>query len=225
MNKGSGGALSMGLYWIPFVVGLASACTYVFFLVYRYDTLDAGLIVTSSLGVVIGLLAVALAIFAAADVRALVASKDNERLLEERLAVAHTQTEQLSSHLEVLTAMREVTRILSDAVDLKQIAKSVFDVLAPLLGTEEIALILKSDTDELELKALRSDGKTLYDGELSGNEVDLEGPRQALEHQTLVKAIEGSTGVFCVPLVADQVAVGVMRFEVLLEGTHEEKEE
>ena len=36
--------------------------------------------------------------------------------------------------------MREVTRILSDAVDLKQIAKNVFDVLEPLLGAEEIAL-------------------------------------------------------------------------------------
>ncbi|MFW6158938.1 MAG: GGDEF domain-containing protein [Planctomycetota bacterium] len=216
---------AMGLYWIPFIAGLGSACTYVVFLVTNWGDPHAGLVVTLVLGVVIGLLAVALAIFAAADARALAESRQHEKQLEDRLASAHNQARQLSSHLEVLTAMREVTRILSDAVDLKQIAKSVFDVLEPLLGTEEIALILRDEEGRLALKALRSNGETLYDDALTGTEVDLSDAAEALQHQTLAKATDGSTGTFCVPLVADQNPVGVMRFEIPLDGTPDEKEE
>jgi diguanylate cyclase (GGDEF)-like protein len=222
--KKLGNILSMGLYWVPFLVGLASACTYVFFLALNWRDLDATTRVVSSLGIVIGLLAVAQAIFAAADARALRETRRNADLLEQRLTAARDQTKQLSSHLEVLTAMREVTRILSDAVDLKQIATSVFDVLEPLLGAEEIALLLRDDEGELQLKALRRGGETLYADTLSGNEVDLSEPAQALEHQQLIKAIDGSTGVFCVPLVADQDMAGVMRFEIQLEGGHDQKE-
>ena len=215
---------SMGLYWIPFVAGLGSACTYAVFLVTGWGKPHAGLIVTVVLGIVIGLLAVTMAIFAAADARALAESRRHEKLLEARLVEAHDQTKQLNSHLEVLSAMREVTRILSDAVDLKQIAKSVFDVLEPLLSTDEIALILRDDEGDLTLKALRRGGKMQYDDELTGREVGLDEAAEALEHQTLVKAIDGSTCTFCVPLVADQSAIGVMRFEIQLQGSHDEKE-
>jgi len=217
-------AWSMGLYWIPFLAGLGSACTYVVFLVTDWGEPHAGLVVTLILGIVIGLLAVAMAIFAAADARALAESKRHEQLLEERLTEARNQTKLLSSHLEVLTAMREVTRILSDAVDLKQIAGNVFDVLQPLLDTDEIALVLRNEEGDLALKVLRREGKTLYDDELSGDEIDLDDAAQALDHQSLVKAIDGSTGIFCVPLIADQHPVGVMRFEIPLDGSAEEKE-
>ncbi len=217
-------SLPSGLYWVPFVAGLGSACTYLYFLSDRWSRIDPGLRVTLVLGVAIGLLACIQAVFAAADTRALADSRSKERTLEQRLAAAHTQTQQLNSHLEVLTAMREVTRILSDAVDLKQIAESVFNVLEPLLKADQIALILKDDRGQLVLKALRENGATQYGEELSGTEVDLADAREALTHQTLVKAIDGSTGAFCVPLVADQNAIGVMRFEIPIEGSHDEKE-
>jgi len=58
----------------------------------------------------------------------------------------------------------------------------------------------------------------------TGKEVELGDAAEALEHQTLVKAIDGSTCTFCVPLVADQNAIGVMRFEIQVEGSHDEKE-
>jgi len=222
--KTSSSKWALGLYWIPFVVGLLSACTYVFFLIFRSGELTADVVVTLVLGVAVGLLAVSQAIFAAADGRALAQAKRHEKMLEKRLADAHDQGKQLNSHLEVLTAMREVTRILSDAVDLKEIANSVFDVLVPLLGADEIALFLKDDDGCVALKALRRDEETLYADELTGGEVELRDAAQALEYQTLVKAIDGSSGTFCVPLVADQNAVGVMRFEIPLEGAHEEKE-
>jgi len=222
--KVSSSKWALGLYWIPFVVGLLSACIYVFFLIFRSGKLTPDVVVTLVLGVAVGLLAVSQAIFAAADGRALAQARQHGKMLEERLADAHDQSKQLNSHVEVLTAMREVTRILSDAVDLKEIAKSVFDVLVPLLGAEEIALFLKDDDGCVALKALRRDDETLYADELSGGEVELGDAAQALEYQTLVKAIDGSAGTFCVPLVADQNAVGVMRFEIPLEGAHEEKE-
>ena len=214
----------LGLYWIPFVVGLLTACTYVFFLIYRRGEFGNEALFTLILGIAIGLLAVAQAIFAAVDSRALVEARRNTQALEEQLANAHDQSKQLNSHVEVLTAMREVTRILSDTVDLKEISRSVFDVLVPLLGAEEIALFLKDEDGKLSLKALRRDDENLYAEDLSGDEVELDDAVQALEYQTLVKAIDGSTGTFCVPLVADQNSVGVMRFDIPLEGSHEEKE-
>ena len=212
----------LGLYWIPFVAGLLTACTYVFFL--RSDKFGNEALFILILGIAIGLLAVAQAIFAAIDSHALAEARRNARALDEQLAHAHDQSKQLNSHVEVLTAMREVTRILSDTVDLKEIARSVFDVLVPLLGAEEIALFLKDDDGELSLKALRRDDVTLYADDLSGDEIELDDAVQALEYQTLVKAIDGSVGTFCVPLVADQSGVGVMRFEIPLEGSREEKE-
>jgi len=213
-----------GLYWVPFFVGLGSVCTCVFFLTGRWEDMTSGLRITLMLGLVVGLLAVVQAIFAAADTRALSDARRRQTALTQRLADAHNQVQQLNAHLEVLTAMREVTRILSDAVDLKQIAKNVFNVLEPLLGTDQIALILTDDQGRLTLKALREDGTTKYDDELSGNEIDLAEAREALRHQALVKAVDGATGVFCVPLVADQNAIGVMRFEIPVEGPHEERE-
>lgn len=215
---------ALGLYWIPFCVGLVSACVYIYFLVSEWGGMGAGIRVTLIMGLVIGVLAIVQAVLAAADSRVLTDMKREEKALRDRLAQAHGQSKQLSSHLEVLTAMREVTRILSDAVDLKHIANKVFDVLEPLLGADEIALILKEAQGGLELKALRRGGETFYGDELAGAEVELDDAAQALEHQTLVKSVDGSTGTFCVPLVADQAAVGVMRFEIQLEGSAAEKE-
>ena len=223
MKKGRS-VLALGLYWVPFVVGLGSACTYVFFLATRSGELDTGLVVTLVLGAAIGLLAVAQAIFAASDARALAESRQREKELQDRLATAHHQSQELSSHLEVLTAMREVTRILSDTVDLKQIAKGVFDVLKPLLGAEEIALILPDEQGRLVARAARRGDQTLYDADLTEDDAGGAEAEQALEHQTLVKVVDGSSACFCVPLVADGSPVGVMRFDIPMEGPHEEKE-
>ncbi len=214
----------LGLYWILFVVGLLTACTYVFFLVRDPGEFGDVALFILILGIAIGLLAVAQAIFAATDSRALAEARRNAQALKEQLASAHDQSKQLNSHVEVLTAMREVTRILSDTVDLKEIARSVFDVLVPLLGAEEIALFLKGDDGGLSLKALRRDDETLYEEDLAGDEVECDDAEQALEYQTLVKAVDGSSGTFCVPLVADQSGLGVMRFDIPLNGSHEEKE-
>ncbi len=223
MKKGSNN-WALGLYWIPLLAGLGGGCVCLYFLIARSGDLGAGLVVALVLGVAMGLLVMSQAVFGAADARTLAESRVSEESLEQRLADVHTQSRELSSHLEVLTAMREVTRILSDTVDLRQIAGSVFNVLEPLLGTDEIALILRNEEGDLVLKALRRSGETLHGTQLSGNEVDLSDAEEALKHQTLVKATDGSAGVFCVPLVADRDALGVMRFEIQLEGTHGDKE-
>jgi diguanylate cyclase (GGDEF)-like protein len=222
--KRDGNVWMMGLYWIPFALGLGSVCAYLFFLSKRWPNIDLGMAVTSALGIIVGFIAVAMALFAASDSRTLTSVREKGAVLEQDLAQARAHVKKLSSHLEVLTAMREVTRILSDAVDFKQIAENVFAVLEPLLGTREIALVLRDDNDELILKALRRDGQTLYEDDLTGSEIDITEAAGVIEHQTLVREVDGTTAVFSVPLIADQIAVGVMRFEVELEGSHDERE-
>ncbi len=215
---------AMGLYWIPFVFGLGIACTYLFLLSQRWPDVDATMAVTSALGIIVGLIAVAIALTAARDARALTRVRRNEVQLEQNLADAQAHMQKLYSHLGVMKAMREVTRILSDAVDFKLIAENVFAVLEPLLGTREIALVLRDEDNTLTLKALRRDGRTVHEAELTGSEVDMAEAAAALEHETLIKEVDGSTAGFLVPLIADQAAVGVMRFEVELEGSHDERE-
>jgi diguanylate cyclase (GGDEF)-like protein len=225
-RKTSDSILALGLYWVPFAFGLASACVYISYMYMKWSEIDPATRVVSLLGIIIGLLAVAQAVFAAGDTRALARSRANEQTLQEHLDRARTQTRKLNSHLEVLTAMREMTRILSDAVEFKQIAQSVFEVLEPLLDAREIALILKEGDDgELAVKALRRESRTVYEDQLSGDEVDLDLPRQALRQQILVKSISDGKAVFCVPLVADQIAVGVMRFAMDIEGSDAEREQ
>ena len=213
MAKGRGQRIS-GLHWVPFFAGLGSACLYVYFMAARGGEIGLGLRFTMVIGIAIGLLAVVQSILAASSAHQLVRLRGHRDMLEE----------QLHSQIEVLTAMREVSRILSDAVDLKPIATQVLNILAPLLNSEEIALILRNENGSLTLKALRRDGKTTYADELSGGEVELDTAAQALELGTLVGAIQDSARVFCVPLLADEAAVGVMRFEIPLEGPHGEKE-
>lgn len=214
---------SMGLYWIPFVVGLATACTYLYFLAARGQEFDIGLVIILSAGVVIGLLAVTQAIFAAADARALAAARRNADELERRLAEARDHSRQLSAHFEVLSAMREVTHILSDAVDLDQIAERVFDVLQPLLEASEIVLFIQTDQGDLEPRVVRRGRETLFPDEFDGTGLDLDQANEALERQTLVKTVEGETSRFSVPLIADQKPVGVMRFDIPLDGSPDEK--
>ncbi len=214
---------SMGLYWIPFVVGLATACTYLYFLAARGQEFDIGLVIILSAGVVIGLLAVTQAIFAAADARALIEARQNADELEKRLAEARGHSRQLSAHFEVLSAMREVTHILSDAVDLDQIAERVFDVLQPLLEATEIVLFIHTDQGDLEPRVVRRERETLFSDEFDGAVIDLDQANEALERQTLVKTVEGETSRFCVPLIADQKPVGVMRFDIPLDGSPDEK--
>ena len=77
--KESTGKRVLGLYWIPFVLGLGSACTYLFFLSARWGDIEIGLIITLVLGVSIGLLAAVQAVFAAADTAMIARSAKNPR--------------------------------------------------------------------------------------------------------------------------------------------------
>lgn len=204
------------LYWIPFFAGLASACLYVYSMAARAQEIrDLGLWITMILGVVVGLLAVAQSVLAAANVGRL---SQQRQTLQEQLNQAYARNEQLVSRVEVFTAMREIVQVLSDAVDFKPIATRVLDILAPLLGSDEIALILTNEEGKLVVRALRRNGRTVCPDQPLGDEVELTTAGHALEQGTLVKAVLGSKRVFCVPLFADHTAIGVLRFEIPTEG-------
>lgn len=209
-------AWSLGLYWVPFILGLSSACLYLVYLALNWGTIKPGLLITLILGTIIGTLAIAMAIFAAADARALAKAQAREKSLEGQLIDAAERARTLNSHLEVMTAIGEVTRILTDAVDFKQITGSVFDVLQPLFQADEIALILKNDNGSIALKALRRDGRNIFDDELKKEPIPLADAEHALKTLEMVKGVEAGTAVFDIPLVADQAPVGVMRFRIPL---------
>lgn len=215
---------SLGVYWIPFILGSLSACLFIYTLSKLPRNASGFWLMLISLGVAAGVAAVLTALSAAtANLRA-AESKRDEKMMEEKLGEEKKRNEGLLSRLEVLNAMSEVTGVISDAVDLKQIVPKVFKILEPLVKCEQMALVMTEEDGSLSLKAAHRGGETLFDEALEKIEVRTTDISEAIDRQAVVKTVEDATGIFSIPLVADQNTVGVMQFVVPLGPVQAQKE-
>ena len=121
----------------------------------------------------------------------------------------------LESEVELLTAMREVSRIASDEVRFEKLVSSVLQVVAELTDAREVTLFLADEgTGKLLPRASRAEGKTRVGQNLSNVRYDAAEAARAIEHHTILRTLEMDMLDVIVPLVADQEPLGVLHLTI-----------
>ncbi len=130
----------------------------------------------------------------------------------------------LESEVELLTAMREVSRITSDEVRFEKLAASVLQVVRDLTDAKEITLFLVDPgTKKLIPRATHDGEKARVAGRLSGVRMDADEAQRALDHLSILRTVENDLLDVLVPLAADQQPIGVLHIAVELSGDPDEK--
>ena len=132
----------------------------------------------------------------------------------------------LESEVELLTAMREVSRIASDEVRFEKLVSSVLQVVAELTDAREVTLFLADEASgKLTPRASRVEGKTRVGQNLSNVRCDAAEAARAVEHHTILRTLEMDMLDITVPLAADQGPLGVLHITVDLSETPVDKGE
>jgi len=131
--------------------------------------------------------------------------------LDERLSEIEEQNNNLKGQIEVLAAMREVIRIISEHVNFYRIVDQVFLILERLLKTEEICLIVKEENGGLVAKALRRDGKMLFEG-IAPEEAGHALVKSAIATAEMQKVIKDCRATIVCPLIVDKEVAGAIKF-------------
>ncbi|MFH1023446.1 MAG: diguanylate cyclase [Planctomycetota bacterium] len=136
--------------------------------------------------------------------------EDHQRFLE-------SNTKSLRYQVELLSAMREVSRVVSDDVQFDKILDKVMRIVEELLGTEEIVIFAVDESSEgLVPRALRRDRQSVFEEEaLAALPPDPQVQAAMTYRQLFMESEGGSTGAgsfkLVLPLIADQEIFGVMK--------------
>ena len=150
----------------------------------------------------------------------LVGEKKSSRRIERDLA---TKYEDLQNQIELLTAMRNVSHVVNDAVEFHTILEEVMRIVADLTGALEITIfLLGEDSRKLLPAAHRTGDVIVFDEDIKRLRIDRRNVYQALQYQTIFRYRHGNHINFTIPLIADQESLGVLSAVVPLSGEVEE---
>jgi len=152
--------------------------------------------------------------------------RDEVRIVEKQAEFSERQHRLLQNQIEVLSAMREITRVVSENVEFERILEQVLTILEDLVGAQELAIyLIDEDTGKLVPRAHRRGKHTFFGNEINGLRFDEENVENAVKHQEVFRVSDGTILDFAVPLHADRVLLGVVTIKLVLSGTPEEKAE
>jgi hypothetical protein len=136
-------------------------------------------------------------------------------VLRRRNMLLGSQNRTLQSQVELLTAMREVSRLASDDVRFERIATNILKIVGDLVEARELTLfILQGPGQELTAQAQRSGGRTVFGPRITTVRADQALAEQAVKHRTILRSVEHELMDVLVPLVADQEPLGVLHLAV-----------
>ncbi|HUU43228.1 MAG TPA: diguanylate cyclase, partial [Planctomycetota bacterium] len=177
-------------------------------------------------GVTVSIYALTLAVIALRSARRVHEISDDRNILKRRNRALDGHVQTLESEVELLTAMREVSRIVSDEVRFEKLVTSVLQVISELTDADEVTLFLLDDAGEkLVPRANRKGGKTRVGKDLSGFELDAKYARRALDHAVPLRTLDMGVLDIIVPLASDQQPLGVLNIRAELAGDADEKTE
>lgn len=129
--------------------------------------------------------------------------------LEKQLAA---QTLSLRSQVEILTAMREVSRLTVEEVNLHTLSQEVFQILTDLLGADEMTLYLYDRETRAFVPRLHRVGERVVgEKELLGEEGKELVARGRRMSPLFVREMEGETLYLTIPLIAEGEPLGALR--------------
>ncbi len=144
---------------------------------------------------------------------------------KKRCEAVEVRVKRLQVDLELLSAMREVSHIVSDEIDFRRIFEKVLKILEDLLDAEEITVFRGSPESAFTPIVRRQDGKTFFGEAVVKDDLQEDLVRAAWRHNTLIRAAEDDRLTFLSILEADQEKVGMLRVTTRLVGEPEEKAE
>jgi diguanylate cyclase (GGDEF)-like protein len=208
-------AILLGLL-VPFVVVRAE--TAAFYRSYIMLLIAGGVVVSFY-----ALTLVVIVLRSGARSRRLAGDRD---VLKRRNRALDGHVQALESEVELLTAMREVSRIASDEVRFEKLVSSVLGVVSELTEAREVTLfLLDASGKRLTPRASLRDGRTRVAQKLGAVRLDAKEAERALEHRTILRTVEMDVLDVIVPLSADQQPLGVLNLSVELTGNAPQKTE
>ena len=130
----------------------------------------------------------------------------------------------LQEQVELLSAMREVTRVVSNTPDFEEILGEVLRIVEDLVNAEEITIFLLDETTgRLTPHAQRRQKKNAFGRQIKHETVNDDNVAEAAEHRSLLRVIEGDALHSVIPLQAHREMIGVLKLDLTIEGTPAER--
>jgi diguanylate cyclase (GGDEF)-like protein len=144
-----------------------------------------------------------------------------------------TQNKILSARVDLLSATREISLIITHEVDFQKILGKSLEIIAQMINSsfisiehseskgkvsddkEEITIFLKDEiSGRLVPQAQRRGSSTIFEDGLSVQSTDWRNVNESLEHSRLFFSADGEILDFTIPLMADRDTVGVLKAKV-----------
>lgn len=129
----------------------------------------------------------------------------------------------LEKEMELLTAMRDLSRIINDDVQFEAVWTRCLDVLTSIAQCRRITIFALDDQRMPQAKILHYRGKTSFGDKIVPAELDMTNVVETLKHRAILRAAEGSNCFWTYPLMADGEVMGVMQIVAGLAGDADEK--
>ncbi|MBI4615504.1 MAG: GGDEF domain-containing protein [Planctomycetes bacterium] len=166
----------------------------------------------------------------------LAARERRERSLRDRAALSAREREhvgdilRLEHEIDLLSAMRDVTRILNDDVQFERIWERVLEILRSIVEYEEVTIFvrevgLRNGLDEVVLipRVHHREGRSVLGADIDPEKIDLSGVAEALEHRSAYQIVESDVLSLFFPLSVDQENMGVLKVTLPLTGDARER--
>jgi diguanylate cyclase (GGDEF)-like protein len=130
-----------------------------------------------------------------------------------------SRNQNLQLQVELLTALREMSRVVSDCLDFKDMIQKVFVILDGLLNAESISLFIPDDTGEFLPAACKKKQDIHFWTDI--NNADFTNVFEAAENRCTLRVLENDRLHLVTPLVSDTEFIGVLSLELKLFGDSE----
>jgi diguanylate cyclase (GGDEF)-like protein len=155
-----------------------------------------------------------------ARVDSLLGEKKTNRMVEKDLV---TRYEDLQNQIELLSAMRNVSHVVNDAVEFRSILEEVTRIVSDVTGASEITIFLVTEHSlKLQPAVHRRGDVVVFDEDIKRLRIDRRHVYQALQHRVVLRDKGPNQVNFAIPLIADQESLGVLQAMVPLTGEVEE---
>lgn len=155
-----------------------------------------------------------------ARISSLLGEKKSNRRVEKDLV---TRYEDLQNQIELLSAMRNVSHVVNDAVEFRTILEEVTRIVTDLTGASEITVFLVTERSLKLQPAVHRQGEVVvFDEDIKRLRIDRRHVYQALQHRTVLRNKGDNHVNFVVPLIADQEALGVIQAVIPISGEVDE---
>jgi diguanylate cyclase (GGDEF)-like protein len=124
----------------------------------------------------------------------------------------------LEGELELLAAMREVSRVLNDDVRFERIMEEILRIVEGLVGAVEITIYLIDPRGRMRPEAHRARGATAFADAIDTRSLATSTAVEARRRGLILTSLEDERLRLAVPLVADQETIGVLALVVPLAG-------